>query len=49
MVGEVEELCGSWSDYSLKYVRKLANACNSKTTEEIATLVGKIGTTCQAF
>lgn len=49
MVGEVEELCGSWSDYSLKYVRKLANACNSKTTEEIAALVGKIGTTCGAF
>ena len=33
MVGEVEELCGDWSEYSLKYVRKLADACDSKTTD----------------
>jgi len=45
-VGEVEELCGPWSAYSLKYVRKLANVCDTKTEEEIADLVAKVYTHC---
>ena len=49
MVGGVEEMCGPWSAYSLKYVRKLANACDTKTTEEISDLYVKVGEFCSAF
>ena len=49
MVGKVEEFCGEWSDYSLKYVRKVADACDSKTTEQMAVLVSKIETSCTAY
>ena len=49
MVGGVEELCGPWSAYSLKYVRKVANACDTKTTEEISDLYVKVGEFCSAF
>lgn len=47
MVGQVEELCGPWSAYSLKYVRKLANVCDTKTEEEIADLIAKVYNHCQ--
>merc|ERR1719223_1245407 len=36
MVSEVEEMCGDWSDYSLKYVRKLANMCDTRTEAQVA-------------
>jgi len=49
MVGEVEELCGIWSDYSLKYVRKLADACDSQSEEQVGDLIGHIGTYCTAW
>ena len=49
MVDQVEELCGDWSDYSLKYVAKLADVCESMTAEEIGNLIGKISTHCRAF
>jgi hypothetical protein len=45
-VGEVEEMCGPWSAYSLKYVRKIANVCDTMTEEEIADLVAKVYTHC---
>lgn len=48
MVGGVEDLCGPFSAYSLKYVRKLANLCDSKPEEVTNTLV-KIGEYCGAF
>jgi len=49
MVGGVEEMCGEWSAYSLKYVAKLANACDSKTTDEIGKMYSQIGQFCGAF
>ena len=49
MVGGVEEMCGDWSAYSLKYVRKLANVCDTKTPEEISDIYVKIGQTCGAI
>ena len=29
MVNSVEDLCGPYSSYSLKYIRKLANLCDT--------------------
>jgi hypothetical protein len=49
MVGSVEDACGNWSAYSLKYVRKLADACHSKSADERADLIAKIGAFCQAY
>ena len=49
MVGGVEEMCGPWSSYSLKYVRKIADACNTKTADEISQMYVKIGEFCSAF
>lgn len=49
MVGGVEEMCGDWSAYSLKYVRKLANACDTMSQNEISDLFVKVGNYCQAF
>ena len=46
MVGGVEESCGKWSSYGLKYVRKLANMCDTKTADEIAEARAKIHTFC---
>jgi len=48
MVGGVEDLCGPFSAYSLKYVRKLANLCDTKPEEVTNTLV-RIGEYCNAF
>ena len=49
MVGSVEELCGPWSAYSLQYVAKLSNACDSKTVDELALMNGKIASFCGAY
>ena len=49
MVGGVEEMCGPWSSYSLKYVRKLANACDTQTPDQISDLYVKIGEYCNAL
>jgi len=49
MVGGVEEMCGPWSAYSLKYVRKLANACDTQTPDQIADLYVKVGEYCNAL
>lgn len=49
MVGGVEEMCGKWSSYGLKYVRKLANMCDTYTSDEIADAYAKIGESCGAF
>ena len=49
LVGGVEEMCGSWSDYSLKHVRKLANVCDSMSHDEVAEVYTKIGDFCGAF
>ena len=47
LVGEYEELCGTWSDYSLKYVRRLANACDTWTAQDIAGAFAGLYDTCQ--
>ena len=49
MVGGVEEMCGKWSAYSLKYVRKLANICDTSSTEQVSDAYVKIGQYCGAF
>ena len=49
MVKGVEDMCGEWSAYSLKYVRKLANVCDTKTSEEVADIYVKIGQYCGTF
>ena len=46
MVNEVEEMCGPWSAYSLKYVRKLANICDTRTEEQVADTLAKIYDLC---
>jgi len=43
MVRGVQDMCGEWSGYSMQYVRKLANVCDTKTSEEIADIYVKIG------
>ena len=48
MVGGVEELCGPWSAYTLKYVRKLANMCDTKP-EEVTNTLYRVGEYCNAF
>ena len=48
MVESVEDLCGPFSSYSLKYVRKLANLCDTQPEEVTNTLV-KVGEFCGAF
>ena len=48
-VGGIEDMCGPWSAYSLKYVRKVATACDTKTTDELSALYTNIGQTCNAF
>jgi len=49
MVGGVEDMCGDWSAYSLKYVRKLSNACDNKTIDEVSQMYAQIGNFCGAF
>ena len=49
MVGGVEEMCGDWSAYSLKYVRKLANACDTMNEDQLSDLFVKVGNFCQAI
>jgi len=49
MVGGVEEMCGKWSSYGLKYVRKLANICDSSDAEQVSQAYTKIGQFCGAF
>ena len=49
MVGGVEEMCGNWSAYSLQYVRNLANACDTKTADEVSELYVQVGQHCGAF
>jgi len=46
MVNEVEDMCGEWSAYSLKYVRKLANICDTRSEEQVAESVAKIYELC---
>jgi len=48
MVAGVEDLCGPFSSYSLKYVRNLANLCDTQPEEVTNTLV-KVGDYCNAF
>ena len=48
MVGGVEDLCGPFSAYSLKYIRKLANMCDTKPEAVTNTLV-RVGEYCGAF
>jgi len=49
MVSGVEEMCGKWSAYSLKYVRKLANICDTSSNTDISEAYVKIGQYCGAF
>ena len=49
MVRRVEDECGNWSAYSLQYVRKIADACDTKTPEEITDLYDQIGEYCQTI
>jgi len=48
-VGGIEDMCGPWSAYSLKYVRKVATACDTQTAEQIATTYANIAEHCGAF
>jgi len=48
MVEGVEDLCGPFSAYSLKYVAKLANLCDTQPEEVTNTLV-KVGDYCNAW
>ena len=49
MVTGVEEMCGDWSAYSLKYVRRLATACDTMEAEQMAQLYTNVGLHCGAF
>ena len=49
MVGGVEEMCGDWSAYSLQYIRKLANVCDTKTADEVSDIYVKVGQYCGSF
>lgn len=48
MVEGVEDLCGPFSAYSLKYVSKLANMCDTQSQDVTETLV-RVGEYCHAF
>ena len=48
LLSELEETCGEWSDYSLKYVRKVANACDTMTEDQIGDLMANVSTHCTA-
>ena len=43
MLGGVEEMCGDWSAYSLKYVRNLVTVCDTKPAVEISKIFYQIG------
>lgn len=49
MVGGVEEMCGDWTAYSLQYVRKLANVCDTMNADEVSDIYVKIGQYCGSF
>jgi len=49
MVGGVEEMCGDWTAYSLQYVRRLANICDTKSADEVSDIYVKIGQYCGSF
>ena len=49
LIGGVEEMCGSWTSYSLKFTSKLAAVCDTKTAEEISDAYVKIGQFCGAI
>ena len=49
MIEGVEGMCGKFSAYSLQYTYKLANVCDTKTSEEVANIFDKIGEFCQAL
>ena len=46
MVGGVEDMCGKWTSYGLKYIRKLANMCDTYTADELSDAYAKIGQFC---
>ena len=48
MVEGVEDLCGTFSAYSLKYVYKLANLCDTQP-EEVTNTHVKVGDYCNAW
>ena len=48
-VNAVEEMCGKFSAYSLKYVRKLANVCDTASHEEIGQLMGSVHEYCNTM
>lgn len=46
MVAGVEVHCGAWTPYSMRYVRKLVDACDEKSPQELAQIYSKIGDYC---
>lgn len=46
LLGQLEEMCGEWSDYSLKYTKNVAHACNNKTEAELGSLMSNVFQHC---
>ena len=46
LVAGVELHCGKWSPYAMRYVRNLANYCDTRGPQELAHLYSKIGDYC---
>ena len=42
-------MCGEWSDYSLKYTKNVANACDTKTEAELGELMGNVFQHCTSM
>merc|ERR1719389_374753 len=48
MLGTIEEICGEWSAYSLKYTSRVAEACDTKGYDEVAEIAGMLYEYCGA-
>lgn len=49
MVGHVDDQCGRWTSYGLKYVKHLANICDSYSLDDISAAKIKISEHCNGF
>ena len=46
MLGQIEEMCGDFSSYSLKYVKHVAEHCDNKSAEELAVVATNVFAQC---
>ena len=49
LVTGIEDMCGEWTSYSLKYTGRLSQHCDTKSADEISNVFVQVGQYCGAF